>query len=219
MKLRGLHYLLVFVSFISVVSLACAALTSSPTAEPKLTAEPKPTEAAPTPVVDTAVTSLPTESGAGTAVGSGTPVTFTDQNKFYQIDVPGDWSHTTSSGEHYYIDTFTSPEKGAVIESIVYDDGTPFTGKDNGRFALQLLNQEYSQTGAEGDIRISEEKMQADGSDRLVWTSKSGGYSGISFFEIRDKTTFLMFTVDWGDNYKDQYLDTLNGVIASYRVP
>jgi opacity protein-like surface antigen len=184
MKPRGLHFLLVFLSFVSAVSLACAALASTPTVAP-----PAPTAVPPTPMIATViVTSVPADTG-------------------------------TSSGDHYYIDTFTSPDQGAVVESIAYDDGTPFSGRDNGRFALQILNQQYSKTGSEGDIRVTEEKQQADGSDRLTWYSKAGGYSGISFFEIRNQTTFLMFTVDWGNDYKDQYLDTLNTVISSYRLP
>jgi hypothetical protein len=153
-----------------------------------------------------------------TASKSSELVTFTDQNKYFAIDVPADWKHTTSSGEHYYWDTFTSPDGGAVVENYVYDDGTPWSGKDSGRYALAVLNQLYSKTGSEGDIRISEEKKQDDGSDRLTWKSKAGRYSGISFFELRD-TAFLMFTVNWGDDYKDQYMDTLDSVVASYRNP
>ena len=59
-----------------------------------------------------------------------------------------------------------------------------------------------------------------DKSERLTWTSKEGGYSGISFFEVRsNKTTFLFFTVDWGDDVKDTYIDVLNYAIESYDIP
>ncbi len=206
MKTKGLRYLLMFLSFIVAVGLACSSLSSSPTAEP-------PTQAAQAPAA------TPASNSSGSSTGSGDLITFTDKNNYYQIDVPSDWKHTTDSGDHYYWDTFTSPDKGAVVENYAYDDGIPWTGKDSGKYALAVLNQLYSQTGAEGDIRVSEEKQQSDGSDRLTWTSKSGGYSGISFFEIRNKTTFLMFTVDWGNQYESQYSDILNKVIDSYRVP
>ncbi len=214
MKNRGFHYLLVLLSFIVAIGLACKALSpSSPTSAPAPTTAPVVTQS----LVSTEAPG--NNSSATEATTSSDLVTFTDKNKYFAIDVPANWTHETSSGEHYYIDTFTSPEKGAVIESIVYDDGQPFTGTDNGRFALQLLNQNYSKTGSEGDIRITEEKQQSDGSDRLTWTSKAGGYSGISFFEVRNKTTFLMFTVDWGNDYKDTYFDLLGNVITSYRAP
>ena len=82
-----------------------------------------------------------------------------------------------------------------------------------------MLHQFYSDTGEEGDIRVSDDSIQKDGSERLTWESKGGDYSGISFFEVRDRTAFLMFTVWWDNDYEDQYLDLLNSVIESYRVP
>jgi hypothetical protein len=191
-----------FAAMILLVGLACASPT--PTAEP--TSVP-PTEA---PAVDTGNTSN---------TGSSDLVTFTDKNNYYAIELPGDWKHETSSGDHYYIDTFTSPDGGAVVENIAYNDGTPFTGSDNGKFALQILNQNYSSTGKEGDIHVTDDSIQKDGSERLTWSSTGGAYSGISYFEVREKYTFLMFTINWGNNLKDQYIDTLNSVVSSYRVP
>ncbi len=153
---------------------------------------------------------------------SGGLKTFTDKNNFYSIDVPSDWTYqqtVDNDKNYYYIDTFTSPDGGAVIENIVYNDGTPFTGGQNGQFALYLLNTFYSKTGREGDIKVTDDKIMKDGSERLTWNSKEGKYSGISFFEIRNKNNFLMFTVNWGNAVKDQYFDTLNTVIQSYRTP
>src|SRR5512140_802779 len=204
MKTRGSYYFLAFLSFIVAIGVACMGTTTTPTEAPAPTQPPAPT----------AVVPAATDAGTTTAAGSTALVTFTDQNKYYAIDVPGDWVHTTDSGDHYYWDTFKSPDGGAVVENYAYDDGTPWTGKDSGKYALAVLNQLYSKTGKEGDIRVTEEKQQQDGSDRLTWVSKAGGYSGISFFEIRNQTTFLMFTVNYGNDYKDQYLDTLNNVIA-----
>jgi hypothetical protein len=215
MNRRGFHYLLAFVSFIAATGLACAALSSTPA--PELQIPPTPLAPTAAPALTEAPAGPTADAGGSTAV-SGELVTFTDKNNYFQIDLPADWKHTTTSGEHYYWDTFTSPDGGAVAENYVYDDGTPWSGKDSGKYALAVLNQLYSKTGSEGDIRISEEKLQDDGSDRLTWTSKGGKYSGISFFELRD-TAFLMFTVNWGDAYKDQYMDTLDAVVSSYRVP
>jgi hypothetical protein len=114
---------------------------------------------------------------------------------------------------------FTAPDGHARIESIVFDDGEPFVGTQTGKTALLWLHQNYSTTGEEGDIRISDDSIQKDGSERLTWESKSGDYSGISFFEIRKPTAMLMFTVVWDNDFEDQYLDTLNAVIDSYRIP
>jgi hypothetical protein len=187
-----------------------------PTAVPQI--QPSPTDP---PVVQPP--QQPENDNTNSNSGSSSEwVTFTDENEFYAIDLPGDWTyeHTVDQDDnYYYIDTFTSPDGGAVIENIVYDDGLPFAGKDKSRFALFFLNNWYSYTGREGDIRISEDSIQQDGSERLVWTSKGGGYSGVSFLETRGTTTFLFLTLNWGNSYEDQYLDIINEVIASYRIP
>lgn len=216
MKNRGLHILLAFLSLIVASGLACSALTGSPTSAPAPTVAPPPTQA-----------SVATEAPAPTKAPAGTQssstgsdlVTFTDKNNLYQIDLPSDWTHSTVTEQYDYIDTFTAPDRNAKIENIMYDDGSSWSGKNSGKAALFLLNRYYSNTGAEGDIRVTEEKQQKDGSDRLTWTSKSGGYSGVTFFEVRGNTTLLVFTAWYANSAEKQYQDILNNVISSYRVP
>jgi len=211
MKNRSFYYLIGLGAMILAVGLACAALSSTPTTEPVSNHPPTQASVSTSTSSDNGNTSVPSSSGELT--------TFTDKNKYYQIDLPSDWKQTESTGTHYYIDTFKSPDGKALVENIAYDDGTPFTGTQNGRFALQILNQNYSSTGKEGDIKVTDDSQQKDGSDRLTWTSKGGGYSGVSYFEIRNKTTFLMFTIDWADDSQSAYIDTLDKVVSSYRQP
>lgn len=144
---------------------------------------------------------------------------FTDQNKYYQIQLPKDWKHDPSSGSHYYMDTFISPDGNAVIQNIAYDDGTPISGSTNAQFALNLLDKYFSTNGQTGSITISDTNMENDGSERLSWSSASMDASGISFIEVRNQTTFLVFTVEWKNNYKSQYFNILDQVTASYTVP
>src|SRR5512132_2870427 len=139
MNNRGLYYFLAFVSFIAAIGLACSGGAAAP---PPTAAPPAPTEVPPT--------AVPATEAVSTKGSSSDLVTFTDQNKYYAIDLPGDWEHTSDSGEHYYWDTFKSPDGGAVVENYTYDVGTPWTGKDSGKYALAVLNQLYSKTGSEG---------------------------------------------------------------------
>jgi hypothetical protein len=60
--------------------------------------------------------------------------------------------------------------------------------------------------------------VQPDGSERLIWSSPSGDYSGTSFLETRG-TTFLLFTTMYDNPYEDYYLETLNYTIGTYEVP
>jgi hypothetical protein len=194
MKNKGFLYLSGFIVFILLVGLACSSGSSTPT-----------------PAVAPATTAPSTGSSALT--------TFTDKNNFYAIDLPGDWTHTNGSGTHYYFDRWASSDKNGFVENVAYDDGTPFTGSQNGQFALQLLHQFYSSTGQTGDIHVTDDSIQKDGSERLTWYSSGGNYSGVSFFEVRNSTTFLMFTVWYNNDFKSTYIDTLNKVITSYRTP
>jgi len=203
MNKRGFAFLFGLLALMLTVGLACG--TPTPTAAP---------------VVVATVAAPPTEAAA--SPGSGELRTFTDQSKYLAIDVPGDWEYsqtTDKENNHWYWDVFTSPDGHAGVESIVYDDGTPFVGSQSGKTALQWLHQNYSSTGKEGDIRISDDSVQKDGSERLTWASKGGKRSGVSYFEIRKPTAMLMFTIWWDDDYQDQYGDVLNQVVDSYRVP
>ena len=201
MKKHAFPYLFGLMALPLVVGLACGspAPTAAPTQAPAATVAP-----------------------AATETSSGGSTTFTDQTKYLELDVPADWEYSQTVDKdngYWYWDVFKSPDGHARIDSIVYDDGKPFVGTQSGKTALAWLHQNYSNTGVEGDIRISDDSMQKDGSERLSWESKGGKYSGISFFEIRKPTAMLMFTVWWDNDYEDQYRDTLNAVIDSYRIP
>lgn len=205
MKHGGFHYPLAFLSFIVAIGMACQTLLPTATPSPEPTSVP------------------PTAAPNGNSNTSSDLTTFTDQNNNYQIDVPADWTHKTTNGDGYYWDTFTSPDKGAVVENYTYlnaksADGTPWGNDQMRKQAQTVLDKNYSKTGKPGDVEVTEETPQSDGSVRLAWDSKSGGYEGLSYYEMR-RTTFLLFTVDWGNDYRDKYIDVLNKVIASYRVP
>ena len=153
------------------------------------------------------------------AIPAGNLTTFTDQNKYYQIQLPKDWKYERSSGSHYYVDTFSSPDGNAVIQNIAYDDGTPIAGSANAQFALDLLGKYFGVAGQTSSITITDTGMMNDGSERVNWMSASMDASGISFIEVRNDTVFLIFTVEWKNKYKNQYFDTLDQVVASYSIP
>lgn len=131
----------------------------------------------------------------------------------FSIEVPVSWNYVHEEEENVIVDTFYSPDEHGIIQNITYDDGTEISRSDAGAFALELLKEVYA-----SDIQISDDQVQADGSERLTWRSPSGAYSGISFLETRG-TTFLLFSVLWDDAYEDAYRDTLEYTIETYDVP
>lgn len=204
MKSRGILYLFGFGALMLAIGLACGS-SSTPTAAPAPTQEAQ---------AATATTA--------SAANSSASVAWTDQKKLFAIDLPGDWTHSQTvdtTKNNWYWDVLTAPDGNAKVESVVYDDGTPWTGSQNGAQALFLLNKFYSNTGKEGDIRVTGDKIENDGSERLTWNSKGGNYSGVSFFEVRNSTTFLMFTSWWNNDFASKYEKVLNDIVSSYRIP
>ena len=232
MKKNSLSIFQFLIGFILLVSLACSVALTDPTAtpvKPTDTAAPAPTAVVEKPTQQLVIppTRQPvqprptTEAPPADNGGSGGYTTFTDENNFYQIEVPSDWVYNHYVGDNYYIDQFKSPDEQALVENITYNNGEPFYGSSHGAFALDLLNTFYSFTGDVGDIRVTGDQIQPDGSERLEWLSKAGGYSGFTYFEVRgdDRTSFLMITIEWVDSAKDQYFDLLSEIISSYAVP
>jgi hypothetical protein len=210
----------VLVAFIALLlaSLACYG-GGTPTKSSPATEAPSSTK--PTKEATKEPATAATEEPASSNSGSSDLVTFTDKNNYAAFELPGDWTHESGSGDNYYYDTFTSPAGDAKMENLVYNDGTAFVANQNGKFALGLLHKIYSSTGKEGDISISDDSIQKDGSERLAWKSKGGDYSGVSFFELRgnDKRTFLMLTAWWKNGADQATLDAVDAAIASYRIP
>lgn len=139
--------------------------------------------------------------------------TFEGPDSLFTIDVPTPWEYERTDSDTVIVDTFYAPDGHAVIQNITYDDGQEISRSEAGAFALELLRSSYAE-----DIRIVDDRVQPDGSERLIWTSSGGGYSGTSFLETRG-TTFLLFTIMHDDAYEDVYLDTLNYTVETYAVP
>lgn len=138
---------------------------------------------------------------------------FYGPNDLFSIEVPTSWYYEYSEGDFSLTETFYSPDDHAIIQNIAYDDGETISKSLAGAFALELLRSSYAT-----DIVITDDEVQSDGSERLIWYSPSGEYTGISFFESRG-TTFLLFTIMWDDAFEDIYYDALDYTVSTYYVP
>ncbi len=131
-----------------------------------------------------------------------------------EVPIGFEYTYSEDTGDAIVIvDSFYSPDGNMVIENVAYDDGETISKSVAGQFALQLLHAFYAE-----DIKITGDKVQPDGSERLTWYSPSGGYSGISFFESRG-TTFLLLSLWWDDDYEDVYASVVDNAINTYSVP
>jgi hypothetical protein len=57
------------------------------------------------------------------------------------------------------------------------------------------------------------------GNERLTRNSKGANKSGVLFFEVRNKTAFLMFALRWDNDYASQHETALSDIVSSYREP
>jgi hypothetical protein len=139
--------------------------------------------------------------------------TFNDSDGLFSLDVPRGWHLDVYTQPDAVADTFWAPDRLARIEIIKYDDGTEISKALAGSFALDLLHQRYSE-----DAKITQDRVQPDGGERLTWSSKSGDVAGASFFETRG-TTFLMLTYLCDDSVDYVYAPVLERLLQSYSAP
>lgn len=139
--------------------------------------------------------------------------TFKDPAGLFSLDVPRGWHLDVYTQPDAVVDTFWSPDRMARIESIKYDNGTIVTKSLSGTWALQLLHDYYAD-----DVKIAEDKVQPDGSERLTWSSKEKNQLGKSVFDTRG-TTFLMLTYVSDNSLADIYGPVFDRLLQSYNVP
>jgi hypothetical protein len=141
--------------------------------------------------------------------------TFTDPDRnLFQFDVPYTWAHISDSSDTTRLDTFTSPDGLAFVDSVAYDDGQTVSKSDAGKFALSLLKEFYKLD----DIKVTSDQVQGDGSERLDWASAGSGLRGESFFETRG-TTFLLLTWAAIESDYDTLIPVWSNLLDTYQVP
>jgi hypothetical protein len=159
--------------------------------------------------------SMTTDPASGTSTDPYAVVyAFTGPNNLFEFNVPYPWTYATSTADNATVDTFTSPNTLSYIENITYDDGTEVSKSDAGAFARSLLEKYYEIT----DLKITDDQVQSDGSERLTWTSAAKGIDGESFFETRG-TTFLLLTWVVDSASYDAFEPVWTTVVKSYTVP
>ncbi len=139
--------------------------------------------------------------------------TYTAPNNLFTMQVPMAWYYLYQQDKDIVLEEFQSPDNKAYIESIVYDDGTTYSKTEAGKITLNILREVYAK-----DLKITDDQVQPDGSERLTWHSKAQGTTGTTFFETRG-TSFLLLSMVATDDTYDMYLDLFNNILDSYDIP
>jgi hypothetical protein len=139
-------------------------------------------------------------------------------NNIYEIDIPQPWAHTREEPADMAVDTFLAPDQNSAIQILVYDDGkTKMNQAIAGQVALSVLNQSYT-NGADDIKIISDKPGQAQGTERLDWKSKTGGYQGVTFFQGRGNTLVLLSFL-FVNGYEDDYQFMVDYTMSTYILP
>jgi hypothetical protein len=138
---------------------------------------------------------------------------FIGPDSLYSVNVPISWTYEHTTGDFTAIDAFNSPDENAIIQNIIYDDGNDISQLEAAALALELLRNFYGE-----DIKITEDRIQPDGSERLAWFSLDKNLTGLSFFETRG-TIFLLFNAVYENSYRNYYIDSLNYAVSTYKAP
>ncbi len=133
---------------------------------------------------------------------------------YYTMLVPLAWTYNYDVSDTLIIDRFDAPDGKAFIESIIYDDGTPFSKSEVGKIALGYLRNAYAE-----DLKVLDDQVQPDGSERLFWHSDKNHITGLTFFERRGDSTILFLTLASQDDVWDIYEDLFSTILASYTTP
>ncbi len=139
--------------------------------------------------------------------------TFNQPKGLFQLSFPISWAYTHAESDSGAIlsDSFTSPDGQSAILLIAYDDGTKISKSTAGQFALSLLRDAFKIQ----NIKITDDKVQADGSERLTWTSP--GLDGITFFEIHG-TAFVMISWIVNEGSYDLFFPVWDEILKTYSV-
>lgn len=134
----------------------------------------------------------------------------TQSNGSFSIMVSPYWGMHRIKDDYSIVETFSSPDHQAFIQTLVYDDGNRMTMKIAGEIALSLLRNNYTT-----EIIITKDEILPDGREKLTWGSLESNYQGIITF-ITHGTSAQILAVVWDQDPDDYYETVLNEVVASY---
>lgn len=133
-------------------------------------------------------------------------------NGYFSILVPPFWHNTEVKDEFSILNTFSSPDGQAIIQTLVFDDGNRMSNTIAAGFALKLLRDNYAK-----NIIIFKDEMMPDGRENLQWRTENDNYHGETAFATCGSALFMM-TVMAEEDLDPIYQTLLEDVIASYSV-
>lgn len=131
-------------------------------------------------------------------------------NGYFSIMISPYWGMRRVENEYSTVETFTSPDENAIIQTLIYDDGKPMSMKIAGELALALLRNNYTT-----DVILTKDEVLKDGREKLTWGSLDSNYQGLITFTTHGNAAQIL-AVLWDQDPEDYYETILNNVLSSY---
>jgi hypothetical protein len=142
--------------------------------------------------------------------------TFTPMHDRFSMDVPLGWQGTTSEPEENLVKTqFHAPDGNAAMDIIYWHPGEFINMVFAADYAFDLLGDSYLKST--DDIKVTSEIILEDGrKEKITWVSRSGGYAGVIYFEVRQRTQMLVVSFTWNRLFDDIYAPVMETAAATF---
>jgi hypothetical protein len=144
--------------------------------------------------------------------------TFTEAENRFSMDVPLGWEWSASEPQEDVEKTqFRSPDGNAVIDTIYWNPGEFINMVFAADYAFNLLADSYLKST--DDIKVISEIILEDGrKEKITWVSRSGGYAGVTYFEVRNRVEMRVLSFTWNRLFDDIYAPVMENAAATYEL-
>lgn len=142
--------------------------------------------------------------------------TFTQAQDRFSMDIPLGWEWSASESQENIVKTqFHSPDGNAVIDHIFWDYGEIIKMDFAAEYAFNLLGASYAK--GKDDVKVTSEIILENGKkEKITWVSRSGGYAGVTYIEVRNRTQIHILSFTWNRLFDDIYAPVMETAAATF---
>jgi hypothetical protein len=144
--------------------------------------------------------------------------TFTQAQDHFSLEVPLGWLGSDFEPQENVVRTqFRAPDGNAVIDHVFWGHDEIIKMEVAVDYAFNLLGSHVNGTN---DIKVTSEIILENAKrEKLTWVSRSGGYAGVIYVEVRNRTEVIILSFTWNRLFDDIYRPVMETSAATYESP
>lgn len=136
---------------------------------------------------------------------------YVSRELIFHIDVPTSWSKfVDASMDRTVVEGYLSPDQRASVQVAIFTKGSNISVDTKATKTREIMHDLYG-----WDMRITVDKSQSDGRERLEWYSDMKGIYGVTYFDTLNDSLYLLSIV-WEDSAKELYTSVLQEIADSF---